>query len=685
MKKTFRGNVLLIALLAAFPMLLQARVVLPSLISDHAVLQRSPRTVIWGRAEAGEKVTVKIAGVTGTSAADDKGDWRLSLELSGCPEGPHDLTVNDIVVHDVLLGDVWLCSGQSNMQFTMSTELGLSKERASVGVLNGRLRCFCTRMTAALTPQWNVNGAWFPVSAKSLPLFSGVAYYFGKEILQETGRAVGLIQSSWGGTGVESWMSSESLAFYPEEVELGKKRLERFRNYPRIVDEYLPKRAAWEKEFGRQDTPHTLPGADAKWQKVTAGTHEGFGISWFRREVIFTPQETARPIQLHFSYQWVPFSVFLDGKEIAQHSDKNAVWYNPFIFTIPANTLTPGKHEFMLRFHVSLQDKIEMLATFRFGAHEYRLAQWDYYRECSYGRPKGAAMAAYPAGPGTQVFDRHIFYALYNGMIHPFIPASIRGFIWYQGENDATRPAVYARVFPALITGWRKQFGQGNLPFYFCQLPAYLERLDDPAATGWGPLREAQDNALSLPNVHRAVLIDTGEAQDIHPRDKSVAGHRLAILALNHEYGILRPCTSPVATHAVRDGSKVRVTIDCRDGGLRLRPIAGTYSWNTSKPGELTHPLKRHSPKAEVEDVAIQGMDGTWHWADEARLENGMLVASCSAVPNPVAIRYCYGPFPAPAVYSRAGLPLAPFQLTIETPKPNSRVHIPSAEDLSGR
>ena len=664
MKKILRYAAVLLAVL---PALVQARVSLPSILSDHAVLQRTPHCVIWGRADAGEAVSVDIAGVVGSAVADGNGDWRVELALADCPEGPHELKVNDLVIHDVLLGDVWLCSGQSNMQFTMRTELGLAREQAAASTLNGRLRCFCTSMTAALEPQWDVKGSWVPVSDKTLPLFGGVAYYFGKEILQCTDRAIGLVQSSWGGTGVEAWMPAEALAPFPEEVELGRKRLERFRNYPRMVEEYLPKRAAWERKFGREDTPHVLP-ADAEWQTVTAGTHEGFGISWFRRNVEFSAQEVARPIQLHFSYQRTPFSLFLDGKEIACHSDKDAVWYNPFIITLPADSLTPGSHEFMLRFHVSAQDTIEMLATYRFGSHEYRLAQWEYYRERSYGRPTGAAMAEYPAGPGTQVFDRQLFHALYNGMIHPFTPCTLRGIIWYQGENDASRPDVYARVFPAMITGWRKKFKQGDLPFYFCQLPAYTERLDDPAAAGWGPLREAQDAALKLPRVQRAILIDTGEGQDIHPRDKSVAGHRLALLALNKEYGLPRPCVSPVATKARLDENAVRVSLECPDGGLTLRPVAAEYSWNTSNPQELTRPLKRHSPQADVEDVALQDADGGWHWADDARLEGSELVASCHAVPHPVAIRYCYAPFPAPTIYSQSGLPLAPFQLSLGRP-----------------
>ena len=656
--------------LLALPLLLciaaSAAVRLPHLFSDHAVLQRSPRCAVWGQAAPGERVVAAVAGATATATADAGGEWRLFLDLSKATEGPHLLTVNDQTIRDVLIGDVWLCSGQSNMQFTMRTELGVDRQRGEAPRLKGRLRCFCTRLVAAATPQRDVPGTWFVLDSRNIDLFQAVSYYFGREIVERANVPVGLIQSSWGGTPVEAWMDQESLAAFPDEVALGAQRLQRFRDYPQMVEEYLPRRAAWEQRFGRQDPPHTPPPRDAAWRKTREGLHPGFGLVWFRRTVVFDQAEVSRPIRLHFSYQHAPFSVFVDGREIASHSVRDAVWNNPFIFDIPPNTLAPGPHVFMLRYHVSCQPVVELLATYRFGPHAFRLAEWETYRERDYGRPSGPAMAAYPKGPGTQVFDRNLFHHLYNGMIHPHTPAAIRGFIWYQGENDARRPQVYARVFPALVTGWRRKFRDEALPFHFCQLPAYTARVADVNATGWAPLRAAQDQALALPKVGRAVLIDTGEAQDIHPRDKRLAGLRLAALALDQDYGIPTPCLSPVATRARLQGNAVRVSFRHAPDGLVLRPIPAEYNWNSSSPREATRPMLRHSPQAQVEDVALQDADGTWHWADDASLDDDELVASAKAVPRPVAIRYCYVPFPIPTIFSTAGLPAAPFQLKVE-------------------
>lgn len=255
---------------------------------------------------------------------------------------------------------------------------------------------------------------------------------------------------------------------------------------------------------------------------------------------------------------------------------------------------------------------------------------------------------------------RHVSTFIYNGMIAPLKRSTIRGFIWYQGEANTRRGAAYYRVaFPLMIQDWRKQWDRGDLPFYFCQLANYRKRLGNPQESEWAELRESQDQALALPNTGRVVLIDAGEERDIHPRNKRVVGERLAAIALSQTYGRDIPYLSPVYQSMQIEGNRIRIHFLHAESGLKVKPLPEKYQPKSTE--LLTIPLRRNSPDSPIEGFAICGEDGRFHWAD-ARLDGNTVVVSSPQVRRPVAVRYAWADNPICHLYSRDGLPVAPFR-----------------------
>lgn len=637
-----------------------AGVELPSILSDHAVLARSERCSIWGKASPGEAVSVSLGDVSARTIADGRGRWQVFLDLSSCGEGPFELKINDLVRRDILVGEVWFCSGQSNMQFQMNKELGLERETAASRAFNGRLRTFVVKPNASQTPLDDVTGTW----TTEIRRFTAVGYYFGKELCETLDRPVGIVNSSWGGTKIQSWMSPESIAETSDAERLaGEQRLAAARSYPERLPRYLAELDAWEKKYRRTDPPHVLPPKDAKWTNTNELSPVGNGVVWFRRVIDIQAKEANKPFRIGFSYQKTPFSLWVDGQEVAEHSKENAVRGVWFYHTIQAG-LPAGKHEFMLRM-VASDDRIDMRSYYEFGSSGFpQGTPWEMYRQIDFGKPDGECLAERPEKLPPQISDRDLYGALFNAMIHPFSPMTTRGILWYQGESNA-RTAIYGDLFVSLIRDWRRVFRVNDeLPFYFVQLPAHHSRQADANGEGsWANMRLMQQQALALPKTGMAVTTDTGETDDIHPRDKHLVGRRLALLALKNVYGRNCFARSPLATSAVREGRMVKVSFGDTGEKLTMRPIPETIVRNSSR-GLTAKPLL-HSPRAQIEDVALRDASGKWYWADEARLENGLLVASSKEVAEPTAIRCCHVDFPLPTLFTESGLPVAPFELPV--------------------
>jgi len=495
-----RPIILLLALLGA-ALAARADVILGPVFRDGCVLQRDRPLRIFGQAAPGEKVSVSFRGETVAAALAPTGHWLAILPPAPASDQPAELVVqgrNTVTVRDVLVGDVWLCSGQSNMEMRVMQSARAEEEMAAAQ--HPLIRHFKLPRTVAEQPTRGVDGEWVTCSPATVGEFSAVAYYFARTVQAEVRVPIGLINSSWGGTQIESWMSEPALRADPAYAEIQRRWQERLDGFPAAQAEYEQKLAAW-TEASRE--------AKAKGQPYT------------RRKPT---------------------------------------------------------------------------------------------------RPEGAGSRWQPAG-------------IYNAMIAPLVPTSIRGIIWYQGESNAERFTEYRSLFPAMIRQWRADFAQGDLPFYFVQL-ANLERPRDATGEQWAWQREAQTEALKLPATGMAVTIDIGEADDIHPKNKQEVGRRLALLALNRSYGLARADEGPTVASVTREGAALRVT---------FRTAGELVARDPALPG-----------------FEIAGADGVYH-AATARLDGTSVVLTAPAAPEPTSVRYAWHNNPSVSLFDTHGLPAAPF------------------------
>ena len=560
----------------------QADVKLPSLFSDNALLQAGKPVPVWGMADSGEKVTVRFAGqvVESTAAAD--GRWSVTLKpIKAGFSGKMAIDgKNSVVINNVLVGTVWVCSGQSNMENGMRRVRDAKEEIAKANY--PKIRLFLVKRTASIHPLTDVEAHWVECSPETVVQdgwqgFSAVAYFFGRAVHQATGQPVGLIESSWGGTPAQSWTSLDGLRKVPELREYVATTERTASNMPAFLAKYAK---------DQEEYPRTL----AHWQETARKPWEAAVLAW--------EQDCVKAKLEHKPAPAKP-KVAVPRPELGLPPDKNH--------------LTPS--------------------------------------------------------------------SLFNGMIAPLIPYAIEGVIWYQGESNgfATRQArEYRKLFPALIQDWRSKWGQGDFPFYYCQLANFKSKLKDPAESDWAEIREAQRQALSLPNTGMAVLIDIGEAGDIHPLNKQDVGDRLARIALSKHFGRVGRCSGPSYRSMALEGGKIRLNFDPEGGELVAGDIPNVYPLVLAK-GE-TKPLVRNRPGSQLEgfsiaeDVPDSNPGGAssrkWVWAD-AVIEGASVLVSSPEIKVPVAVRYGWADNPTCNLFNKEGLPCSPFQ----TDAPVLQVH----------
>lgn len=650
---------LLFASLFTSALLLDAAVELPAIFSDHAVLARRNGVPVFGTAAPGETVTVRFNGQQRTVKADADGRFIVRLDLADCAKGAYELQVNDRVIRDVLVGEVFLASGQSNMEFTLSGSLGLAEVLKQPA--NGEIRYFKTGNRYSLVPTKKMSGKWVIAEASALPKFSAISYFFARKLHQQLGTPVGIVDSSWGGTPIECWMSEESLKPFPVTVKVGKEALEREKNYPEVFKKFLADITAWQKKYNRDDTPVKFPGSDAKWQPHSGSGMPGNGILWLRNRITITPQESEKGFLLRLNRIYSPVQVFISKVKVAEFPPESA-WRNDIlVIRVPGGKVPAGENEVLLRYFSNV-DYMYFPQPHRYGACVINGRNWELYREKDFGKPAGKMLKERPVHPGVAPSPVTKWSRLYNAMIYPLLPYRFSGVIWYQGEANAGRPAEYAKIFPAMIRDWRKKFEDPALPFLFCQLASYRLPVADPGNTGtWPRLRDAQKAALKLKNTGMAVLTDVGEALDIHPRNKKVPGERLADLALSLIYQRKIPCRGPEAVKAVRKGDKVEITFEYGKLTAAKLPEKVIHKSSNGTSGKLI----RRSPGSTLESFALAGSDGKWFWADRAEINGNCVTLFSSKVPHPVKVRFAYTDFPLANLFNDAGLPAVPFELEI--------------------
>ncbi|CAM3739143.1 sialate O-acetylesterase [Roseateles saccharophilus] len=629
----------LLALLATF----HAKALeLAGVFGDHMVLQRDAPLHIWGRAEPGQRVRVQIAGGEAGAQAGQDGRWQATLKPLKAG-GPHELRVSagadQRLLADVLIGDVWVAAGQSNMEWRLADTLGAAADVAAADL--PRIRHARMPHRASLTPLRDTPPlAWDISSPTAAGEFSAVAWHFARRVQAETGVPIGLLNLSWGGTPIETWTSPRAAAADPDLAGT-------MRTMPTDEAAFVQRRRGIILERVRRfqgDAPSAVDGADpalddSGWPTLNApqvwetqGLPGLDGRIWLRRHVTLTAAEAAGAATLHLARVDDCDESFVNGHPVGQ----TCGWDQPRAYALPAGLLHAGDNLVAVRVTDTGGD-----GGIHGPATELRLDTAAGPRPLA-GRWRARVEALQTL---TEPGPNDLPGLLFNGMVSPMTPFAVRGVIWYQGETNAPRAARYAQAFPRLIGDWRAQWreqGQkGLLPFYFVQLASYGPRPPLPEGSAFAELREAQrQTAARVPGTGMAVSIDVGDADDIHPRDKRTVGERLARIALVQSYGRAMPFRGPTlkSSRFLPDG---RIE-------LRFADVAGGLATRGGGP---------------LLGFALAGEDQRFQPARAEIVGRDRVRLSSDAVRRPAAVRYAWADTPLEAnLVDGAGLPASPWR-----------------------
>jgi sialate O-acetylesterase len=605
------------------------------------VLQRDAPVPVWGQASPGEKITVSIAQVKRQTKADKQGNWSVTLPPHSAG-GPFELLVtgdNTLRFEDVLYGEVWLCSGQSNMNYTLEM-LGI-KETDSARVNNPLLRLFTVGLAMDYQPRQDVaSGQWERAGPEKIHRFSAAAWYFGLYLQDKLQVPVGLIHSSMGATAIETWMSTGALRQFPQFQPLVAEMEKTGKNFAQLQAELKLFRQSWDEQYYLKGDPGIIhqwqnPDLDdTDWNTMNLpalwednGLADYDGSVWFRKQFSIPAgfQDDSLRISLNqiddYDIVWV------NGTRIGEgFGNRNWRSYN-----CPASLLKPEGNVIAVR--VFDAGGKGGMYTNPFWGNPILNGTWKYRP----GVRINAADFPRPTVPNGSLFTHPSL--LFNGSIAPLAPFAIRGVIWYQGESNAARAEEYRELLPAMITDWRQYWKQGDFPFLVVQLANFYPEQVQPAESSWAELREAQSLALQLPNTALATAIDIGDANDIHPRDKAGVGQRLGLGALKIAYGMEVVHSGPVFKSIRTDGDKAIIHFDLQGSTLVSRDKHGY-----------------------LRGFAMAGADRKFYWA-RAFIEEDKVVVRCPQVPLPVAVRYAWADNPGQLdLYNNEGLPALPFR-----------------------
>jgi sialate O-acetylesterase len=654
------------AVVGAFALGAAADVRLPAVFTDHAVLQQGIPVPVWGWAEPGETVTVTFAGQTKTAAAGPDGRWMVRLEPLKSGAAPRDLVVAGrsarVTVKDVLVGEVWICSGQSNMERQVRAAAnGLEETQAAD---YPEMRLFTVAREPAEEPRRDCRGHWVACEPLTAGRFSAVGYFFGRHLHRELKVPVGLIANAWSGMAIEPYIPRSALeslppmaqyfdGLKPHAADYLAKREELERVYEQGVRKYGADWAAYLKAIDDQDA-----GLAGRWQDPatdvsgwatleapgaweTGALPRFDGVVWLRRDVEVPASWAGRDLLLELGPADDVDTTWFNGDKVGGLGYEDAwAWTVPRRYPVAGRLVRAGRAAIVVRITdlhgegglVGLDRQMRLGPAPDGKGEAIPLAgPWKYKVGWTARQrpPRQPAPPAHPAARGPA--------SLYNGMVHPLAPYGIAGAIWYQGESNAGRPAEYRALLPMLIKSWRAAWGQGDFPFLIVQLPNLGRPPAQPAEGGWAWLREAQLMALSEPKTGLAVTIDVGDAGNLHPPNKQDVGLRLALAALHVTYGRDLVFSGPIYDSMNVEGSKIRLRFRQTDGGLEARG----------------GPLKQ---------FAVAGQDRRFVWA-EARIEGETVLVSSDAVTEPVAVRYAWADNPAGCnLYNKEGLPASPFR-----------------------
>ncbi len=661
-----RRSALIALLLVPWAALCAAELKLPSIFSDHAVLQSGKALPVWGWADAGERVAVEFAGQSKTAKAGTDGKWLVTLDALEASADSRELIVKSlsanrtVKVADVIVGEVWAGGGQSNMEFDLKSIPSATAEIEASA--NPALRQFhVLKNPSADAPADDVQGYWTVARPGTTEDFIAAGYYFAKTLQRELQTPVGLIKVCWGGSKVEPWISPTSLASVPELAASAK-------NMNAMSERNKQAFRDWLKRTQREDR---APGEVARFTTGPVSREDGWvvvkdsgpasdpslptlGAFWFRKEVVLPARQTDAAQVLQFGPSAQFDRVYWNGTLIGERTlDNFTGLISVRHYLIPPTLLTEGVNQLAVRIFAPAEPP--GFSWFPSVGTTKILGGWKAKAEYTLPPLDPVAKKAVPPLTGQHVLPGRLF----NGMVHPILPYAIRGVLWYQGESNVLNATAYRTTFPLLIQDWRQHWQQDDIPFYFCQLASFKNKTTEPGESQWAELREAQLMALSVPNTGMAVLIDTGESEDIHPQSKPITGERLARIALTKTYGRGIPHSGPTYASMKFEGNSIRLSFDNLAGGLVAKEVPATY--DVIAKANKTAPLVRNRPRSPLEGFAICGRDRKWIWAD-ARIEGATVVVWSEQVPAPIAVRYAWADNPTCNLFNQAGLPAAPFR-----------------------
>ena len=640
---------------------------LPALIGEGMVLQQNSDVVLWGEINPNRKIEITTSwGIRERVKADKEGNWSANIKTQGAG-GPFEIAFQtsdtSTIVNDVYLGEVWLCSGQSNMEMTLtgwppSDSINNSEEEIANADFP-LIRLFNVARSTSAKPLTSCVGSWSVCSPETAQNYSATAYFFGRELHQKLNVPIGLITSSWGGTPAESWTSGEFVKEIPaysdilESLDIAEIQydslmvwMERLPTLPIDMDntDFYANLNYNDEALASVDFD------DSSWDVLTVPSFwestklPGFdGVVWYRKKFEVPASLSGAQMTLYLGAIDDMDETFINGQKIGATMESGK-WKEERNYTIPAGLLVEGENVLAVRVvdnmggggiygdeEISLKNKsgksIKLEGEWKYFPAAEIISNKIYFytdEENFSSRPEVSFS-----------FNAYTPTALYNAMIHPLIPYTIQGAIWYQGEANVGRGFEYRSLFPAMIECWRSVWNQGDFPFYFVQIAPFDYGEKEKSQTA--ELREAQFMTLDLPNTGMAVTMDIGNPENIHPANKQDVGKRLALWAMAKDYGFDSIAYSgPLYKSISIEGSKAIVRFNYVDGGL------------ITKGADLTH-------------FEIAGKDQMYH-AAKAVIEDETVVVTSDKVTEPVAVRYGWSATAEPNLFNAAGLPASPFR-----------------------
>lgn len=617
-----------------------AEIKLPTLLSNNMVLQRDIPINIWGWAKPGEKIAIEFNTQNLKTKVSANGDWKITLK-SMSTGGPFEMLItgeNTITLKNILIGDVWVCSGQSNMEWPLNQAKNGQEETANAN--NPKMRLFYVPKRISEKPLDNTLPAqWEECTPISAATFSAIGYFFGKQLQSKLDIPIGLINCNWGGTIAESWTDMQTMYGFSEyKQSLGELKTKNFAEQLKNMDQM---QVEWQRrinteDLGTNEAWYKSETNYSDWKKMkipgyweNQGLKDVDGVVWFKTEFTLTADEAKNGITLNLGRIDDGDKTFVNGQLVGETPNQYNKVRN---YPVQPAILIDGKNNLVVKvidfgwgggFYGDDAD-VYVLS----GGNKKPLAgNWKYKIGISLPAPSSANNPnAYPS-------------LLYNAMVNPMINFGIKGVIWYQGESNTKRPLQYREILKSMIVGWRKNWNQGDFPFLIVQLANFNSKgtSDDG---DWALLRESQSVvANSLPNCGIVSTIDIGEPNDIHPKNKLDVGIRLALTALKVANGQSIIASGPVFKSVTFEGKKAIIKFDSTGSGLLCK---NKYGY--------------------VNAFAVAGADKEFHWA-KASIHDNRVIVEAHEVKQPVAVRYAWENNPEDVnLYNNENLPTMPFR-----------------------